>query len=1348
MYKTGKYSIPIFAVLLTFLVIIPGQGINAQTSVFINEIHYDNSGTDAGEAVEIAGPAGTDLTGWSIVLYNGSSSQLKVYNTTTLSGTIPDLCGGYGTVVTNYPSNGIQNGAPDGLALVDVSNNVIQFLSYEGSFTAVDGPAVGMTSTDIGVYESSSTPVGHSLQLSGNGTYYEDFTWNIPAANTFNACNIGQTFVVVDNTPVFINELHYDNASSDVGEAVEVAGPAGTDLTGWSIVLYNGSATQLKVYKTTTLTGTIPDICGGYGAIAFYITSIQNGSPDGLALVDASSNVIQFLSYEGSFTAVDGPAAGMTSDDIGVSEGGSNPVGNSLQLSGTGTVYEDFVWNSPAPNTFDACNTGQSFTGGPIAGWVINEILADPAGDITGDANGDGTRHATEDEFVEIVNNTGSTVDISGWTISDGYGVRHTFPGGTEVPNQSAVVVFGGGTPTGDFGYAIVQTANTGALGLNNGGDTVALNDGITDVATYNYSSEGSNNQSITRDPDITGSDPLVHHSTATGSGGALFSPGAMIDGSPFPGAVIPPPVYEIYELQGNSLSSPYVGQIVTTENNVVTALSYNGFFIQTPTARTDADISTSDGILVYTGPAPTVSVGDLVNVSGEIKEHYDLTEIIDATITVVGTETLPEPVTFDGLLPSPNQPSSLIEFERFESMLITIADGTVTGSNQGFGSDPIAEVYIVAGSERTYREPGVEYPGTGVPGIPTWDGNPEVFELDPNKLGILPNLTIPAGSSFEATGVLGYEYGGYEFWPYELYITEAEIPVAVPEKQLGEYTVGSLNLYRLFDDIADGGTTVSSAEYAVRLSKFSQYIREILDAPDILAVEEVENLGVLEDLAAQIAIDDGSIIYNAYLVEGNDVGGIDVGFLARDDRVQVDAVTQLGALETYLNPNTGVYDILHDRPPLLLEGSFIVDGLDNYPIAVMAVHIRSLNGIETIRVQTKRLAQAESIAEKVQTLQDANPDVHLAVTGDFNAFEFTDGYVDVVGHIMGEFDPTESVLSGSDLVNPNLTNQVLGLLPEDRYSFIYRGNAQVLDHALTSIGLDPAITGFAYGRGNSDAAKIHIENGSSVLRSSDHDGLVLYVDATPPQIIFNNPYSIWPVNHKYETFNVSDMISTITEDGEELPIESAYILKVTSDEPEDENGNGDGKTKDDIVIVDCQTMKLRVERAGGGNGRVYTVYFAVENDNGYTGYGSYQIGVPHDKKDIAIDDGAVYEVLSDCEGQNGLGKILVGAEAEETTNNSSLPSEYALKQNFPNPFNPNTTISYQLPEASNVTLTIYDISGRKVRELQNSFESAGFKSVNWNGRDDYGQAVSGGVYIYYLKASNYHNSQKMILMK
>ncbi|MET0826249.1 MAG: hypothetical protein ABWZ89_07020, partial [Acidimicrobiales bacterium] len=337
----------------------------AQTSVFINEVHYDNTGTDAGESIEVAGPAGTDLTGWTIVLYNQTGGA--TYDTDSLpAGPITDLGDGFGVAVVTYPVNGIQNGPSDGIALVDPSSVVVQFLSYEGTLTATNGPAAGMTSVDIGVSEGGAGAVGNSLQLTGTGTTYEDFTWAADAPNTFGAANTGQTFNAGGGAPPWVNEIHYDNTGIDAGESIEVAGPAGTDLTGWTIVLYNG--TGGATYDTDALpAGPIADLGDGFGVVVlnYPANGIQNGAPDGIALVDPSNTVVQFLSYEGVFTAVGGPAAGMTSVDIGVSENGTGAVGNSLQLTGTGTSYEDFTWAAEAPNTFGAANTGQTFGDGP-----------------------------------------------------------------------------------------------------------------------------------------------------------------------------------------------------------------------------------------------------------------------------------------------------------------------------------------------------------------------------------------------------------------------------------------------------------------------------------------------------------------------------------------------------------------------------------------------------------------------------------------------------------------------------------------------------------------------------------------------------------------------------------------------------------------------------------------------------------------------------------------------------------------------------------------------------------------------------------------------------------------------
>jgi len=177
---------------------------------------------------------------------------------------------------------------------------------------------------------------------------------------------------------------------------------------------------------------------------------------------------------------------------------------------------------------------------------IISEIHADPASGLAGDANGDGTRSATQDEFVELLNTGFTAVDVSGWTISDGVGLRHTFPAGSVIPPREAAVVFGGGSPSGSFGNAaangLVFTASSGGLGFNNTGDTVTLaDDGGATVQAVSYGSEGNSDESIVRDPDFSNA-PFVKHTLAAGSGGSLYSPGTKIGGQAFtvpPGAVI-----------------------------------------------------------------------------------------------------------------------------------------------------------------------------------------------------------------------------------------------------------------------------------------------------------------------------------------------------------------------------------------------------------------------------------------------------------------------------------------------------------------------------------------------------------------------------------------------------------------------------------------------------------------------------------------------------------------------------------------------------------------------------------------------------------------------------------------
>lgn len=168
---------------------------------------------------------------------------------------------------------------------------------------------------------------------------------------------------------------------------------------------------------------------------------------------------------------------------------------------------------------------------------IVNEILYDPSNsDLDGDANGDGSYAQSEDEFIEFVNLSSQTVDLSGYMIYDTEDLaantpNHIFPANTLVAPGKAIVVFGGGTPTGSFGGAVVQTSTSGDLNLNNAGDEMTLTDpdGTVIVSMDIEPLSNNPNESYTRDPDISGE--FVQHSTVNS---ALFSPGTKVDGSSF----------------------------------------------------------------------------------------------------------------------------------------------------------------------------------------------------------------------------------------------------------------------------------------------------------------------------------------------------------------------------------------------------------------------------------------------------------------------------------------------------------------------------------------------------------------------------------------------------------------------------------------------------------------------------------------------------------------------------------------------------------------------------------------------------------------------------------------------
>lgn len=167
------------------------------------------------------------------------------------------------------------------------------------------------------------------------------------------------------------------------------------------------------------------------------------------------SAVIDAISYEGDIASI------VEGSGVGIADSGSTPfVSLSRTPDGNDTDQNnvDFSLRCTTPGKTNSPDTTNCDN--PVPPIVINEVHADPASDLRGDANNDGVRDSADDEFVEIVNTSGGSLDVSGWTLADGFTVRHTFPAGSVIPNQCSVVVFGGGVPMGTFGNSLVQLAS------------------------------------------------------------------------------------------------------------------------------------------------------------------------------------------------------------------------------------------------------------------------------------------------------------------------------------------------------------------------------------------------------------------------------------------------------------------------------------------------------------------------------------------------------------------------------------------------------------------------------------------------------------------------------------------------------------------------------------------------------------------------------------------------------------------------------------------------------------------------------------------------------------------------
>ncbi|MFL6373173.1 MAG: endonuclease/exonuclease/phosphatase family protein [Pyrinomonadaceae bacterium] len=586
-----------------------------------------------------------------------------------------------------------------------------------------------------------------------------------------------------------------------------------------------------------------------------------------------------------------------------------------------------------------------------------------------------------------------------------------------------------------------------------------------------------------------------------------------------------------ISQVQGDKAKSPYEGQQVRVRG-IVTARTRNGIFIQTPDDKVDGDPATSEGIYVFLGQNASYSgdIGDLVEASGIVQEYIPRSEVYGFTITELGRADAKK-ISSKNPLPAPillsaNDlvPSKLDTLERYEGMRVRVDALTVTGPTGGradeknwvttsdgvfFGTLP--------GVPRPIREAGADIfvaVGSKLPNTVSWfDTNPEMLRVDSDALGGKP-LDVTAGATVKnLVGVMDYGYRQYTLLvapttPPTVEGMKAFTPVSAAGER--EMTIGSFNIENFFDDEKNSDNvekeTILSHEYfQKRLNKASLAIRKVLAMPDVLGVEEVENIKVLKKLAARInadAVTSGLADpkYEAYLEEGNDVRGIDSGFLVKSTKVKVLETKQLAKDDT-LDLEGRKDDKLFDRPPFMIRVQAI-DTKSAEPLTVTAIvnHLKSYLGIDNEkdgpRVRDKRKQEAEWLANFVAERAKSNPDERVLLCGDFNAFLFNDGYNDLIGTLKGK--PDQRVTNPSKTYATGLYDLADFIAAPARFSYVHDGSMQVLDHILVNKKLSTSLLKFGYARLDADFPVAWQDDDSRPERLSDHDAPVAFFSLDP----------------------------------------------------------------------------------------------------------------------------------------------------------------------------------------------------------------------------------------------------------
>lgn len=564
-----------------------------------------------------------------------------------------------------------------------------------------------------------------------------------------------------------------------------------------------------------------------------------------------------------------------------------------------------------------------------------------------------------------------------------------------------------------------------------------------------------------------------------------------------------------IHVIQGSALASPLAGSTVLTEG-IVTARTRDGFFLQSQAGTEDGDPATSQGLFVFTGTTPTgqAAVGNHLRATGQVQEsipagsphQMPVTRLANATLEVLSSgNALPGHAV--ALLSELAPDSDADALERYEGMRFAfpsevIVVGPVEGTyNELTGQTTTTGVYHVVHYEypRPFREPGLPLldaiePPAGKT-IPRNDGNPERVRVDSaGQPGAFLATYFSAGNQLgNLAGVLHYRDGAYTLLPdpdANISISSSSLAEGVPRAAERQFSLGWMKMRRLFDDINDPSRAepvMTTGGYDARIAKIAAELCDTYGLPDILAVGDVENIGVLADIAAAVQAYPSCTdapVYQPLLVEANSADGLDLGFLVavRGATANRPAIASLGAQQvataaTFSAPDGTVLP-LFAQPPLLLRLLVTAQAGQQEALSVLATQFAPAEGSSSSaagslgwatlgdRVRATRAAQAGFLGQWLEDRQLANPTEMMAVVGGFESHEFSDGYVDVMGVLTGSAAPAPAVwLAPSMAMTRPLANLTLQSPAQQRYTLITEGIAQAPDHVLVNAALQSRLS-------------------------------------------------------------------------------------------------------------------------------------------------------------------------------------------------------------------------------------------------------------------------------------------------